>query len=249
MARYRQYCPVARAAEIIADRWTPLVVRELLAGSRHFNGIERGLPGISRSLLASRLRTLEDAGVLVRRAGPQRNITEYDLTDAGRDLDVVIDHLGAWGVRWAFGEPRPEELDPVLLLWKMHQRIRRDRLPPRRIVIEFDFRGRCGRRLWLVLEPREISVCLKPPGFDPDLVVSADLSDFHRVWLGFVDYSAAVRSGIIAIEGSPALAREFPRWLMWSPMAHHVRAGGDRPKSKGAARRAGALAIRDGRTA
>ena len=232
MATYRQYCPVARAAEIIADRWTPLVVRELLAGSRHFNTIERGLPGISRSLLASRLRTLEDAGVLLRRAGPQRNITEYELTDSGRDLEVVIDHLGAWGVRWAFGEPRPEELDPVLLLWKMHHRIRRDLLPARRVVIEFDFRGRCGRRLWLVMEPREISVCLKPSGFDPDLVVSADLSDFHRVWLGFVDYSAAVRSGIIAIEGLPALAREFPRWLMWSPMAHHVRAGRHKPGSE-----------------
>ena len=239
MATYRQYCPVARAAEIIADRWTPLVVRELLAGSRHFNTIERGLPGISRSLLASRLRMLEDAGVLVRRTGPQRNITEYELTDAGRDLEMVIDRLGAWGVRWAFGEPRPEELDPVLLLWKMHQRIRRDRLPPRRIVIEFDFRGRCGRRLWLVLEPREISVCLKPPGFDPDLVVSAKLSDFHRVWLGYVEYSAAVRSGILAIEGPPALAREFPRWLMWSPMAHHVRAEDERPRSERTARRAG----------
>jgi DNA-binding HxlR family transcriptional regulator len=224
MAKYRQYCPVARAAEILADRWTPLVVRELLAGSRHFNTIERGLPGISRSLLASRLRTLEDAGVLVRRTGPQRNITEYELTDAGRDLEPVIDRLGAWGVRWAFGEPRREELDPVLLLWKMHRRIRRDLLPPRRIVIEFDFRGRCGRRLWLVLEPREISVCLKPPGFDPELVVIADLSDFYRVWLGYVDYSAAVRSGIIAIEGPPSLARDFPRWLLWSPMAHHVRA-------------------------
>jgi DNA-binding HxlR family transcriptional regulator len=223
MAEYRQYCPVARAAEIIADRWTPLIIRELLAGSRHFNSIERGLPGISRSLLAARLRLLEDAGVLVRRTGAQRNITEYELTEAGHDLHGVIDRLGAWGVRWAFGNPRPEELDPVLLLWKMHRRIRRDRLPPSRTVVEFDFRGRRGRRLWLVLEPREISVCIKPPGFDPDLVVSAELSEFYRVWLGYIDYSAALRAGTVRVDGSPALAREFPRWLMWSPMAHYVR--------------------------
>src|SRR4029453_15585481 len=128
MTEYRQYCPVARASEIIADRWTPLIVRELLAGSRHFNEIERGVPGISRSLLASRLRHLEDAGVAERRTSDRPNATEYYLTDAGRDLETVLDRLGAWGVRWAFGEPKPEELDPVLLLWKMHQRIDRELL-------------------------------------------------------------------------------------------------------------------------
>ena len=228
MSDYRQYCPVARAAEIVADRWTPLILRELLAGSSHFNDIERGLPGISRSLLAGRLRLLEDSGVLVRRRGPQRNISEYELTEAGRDLKQVIDRLGAWGVRWAFGEPNPEELDPVLLLWKMHQRIRRDRLPAQRIVIEFDFRGKCGRRLWLVLEPREISVCLKPPGFDADLIVTTELSAFYRVWLGFLDYGMAVQTGVITIDGPPNLARDFPRWLMWSPMAHHVRSDQER---------------------
>jgi DNA-binding HxlR family transcriptional regulator len=247
MTGYRQYCPVARASEIVADRWTPLIVRELLAGSRHFNAIERGLPGISRSLLASRLRTLEDAGVLLRRTGPQKNVSEYDLTEAGRDLQSVIDRLGLWGIRWAFGEPRPEELDPVLLLWKMHQRIRRDLLPPARVVVEFDFRGRCGRRLWLVLEPREISVCLRPPGFDSDLVVTADLSEFFRVWLGYVDYSSAVRSGIVTVEGNGALVRDFPRWLMWSPMAHHVRAERDRPRSRRPARAARSAPAIDGR--
>jgi DNA-binding HxlR family transcriptional regulator len=236
MSEYRQYCPVARASEIVADRWTPLILRELLAGSRHFNAIERGLPGISRSLLAGRLRLLEDAGVLVRRTGAQRNVTEYELTDAGHDLGDVIDRLGAWGVRWAFGDPKPEELDPVLLLWKMHQRIRRDRLPPARTTVEFDFRGPAGRRLWLVLEPREVSVCLKPPGFDPDLIVRAELTDFHRVWLNEIDYTAALRSGALRIEGPARLARQLPEWLMWSPMAHHIRAERERLKAQHARR-------------
>jgi DNA-binding HxlR family transcriptional regulator len=228
MGEYRQYCPVARATEILADRWTPLIVRELLAGSRHFNAIERGLPGISRSVLAARLRHLADGGVLECRRGERPNATTYELTEAGRDLVRVIDRLGAWGVRWAFGDPRPEELDPVLLLWKIHQRIRRQLLPNARTVVEFDFRGRHGRRLWLVLEPREISVCLKPPGFDPDLIVHAELSVFYRVWLGYMDYDTAVRSGAIVVDGRPALARELPRWLMWSPMARHVRAERER---------------------
>jgi DNA-binding HxlR family transcriptional regulator len=228
MPEYHQYCPVARASEILADRWTPLIVRELLAGSRHFNAIERGLPGISRSLLAARLRHLEDAGVVQRQTGGRRNVSEYHLTAAGRDLQTVIERLGAWGVRWAFGDPKTSELDPAALLWQIHQRIRRDLLPAPRTVVEFDFRGRSGRRLWLVLEPREISVCLKPPGFDTDLIVRAELSFFYRVWLGHVDYAAAVRSGGIVVDGMPALVRELPRWLMWSPMAQHVRAERDR---------------------
>lgn len=235
MAGYQQYCPVARASEIVADRWTPLIVRELLAGCTHFNTIERGLPGISRSLLAARLQSLVDAGVLVRSAGPRANVTEYELTQAGRDLAGVIDRLGAWGVRWAFGEPKPEELNPVLLVWKMHQRIRRDRLPRTRTIVEFDFHGRGARRLWLVLEPREISVCLKPPGFDSDVTVRADLAYFYRVWLGVIDFSTAVRSGGIVLEGRPALVREFPHWLLWSVMAPHVRAEQQRLAARPAA--------------
>ena len=222
MTKYHQFCPVARASEIFADRWTPLIVRELLAGSLQFNRIERGLPGISRSLLAARLRHLEDAGVVERRKAGQSS--EYHLTEAGHDLQRVVDRLGEWGIRWAFGEPKIEELDPVLLLWKMHQRIRRDLLPPARVVIEFDFTGHNHRRLWLILEPREVSVCLKPPGFDSDLFVHADLKFFYRVWLGYIDYDAAIRSKGIVVDGTPALARDLPRWFTWSPMARFVRA-------------------------
>jgi hypothetical protein len=177
----------------------------------------------------------------VRRTGAQRNVTEYELTEAGEGLKDVIDRLGAWGVRWAFGDPKPDELDPVLLLWKMHRRIRCDRLPSTRTTVEFDFRGRTGRRLWLVLERREVSVCLKPPGFDPDLIVRAELSDFYRLWLNEVDYATAVRSGAIEIEGPPRLVREFPNWLMWSPMAHHVRAERERQAAqRRSSRRSGA---------
>ncbi len=121
MHPYGQYCPVARAAELLADRWTVLIVRELLADVTHFNELERGLPHISRSLLAERLRRLECAGVLERRAAPRGKPTEYRLTSAGRELQRVIDDLGEWGARWAFGDPRPNELDPVILLWWMRR--------------------------------------------------------------------------------------------------------------------------------
>ncbi|HET6148675.1 MAG TPA: helix-turn-helix domain-containing protein [Polyangia bacterium] len=225
MAEYRQYCPVARATEIFADRWTPLIVRELLGGAQRFNQLQRGLPGISRSLLASRLRRLEDQGVVHRATLPAAPAVDYQLSESGRELEKVIDMLGAWGARWAFGEPRPAELDPALLLWKMHRRVHLHRLPAERTAIEFDFAGRGGRRVWLVLERREVSVCLKPPGFRPQLVLHADLSLFYRVWLGAADYALERREGRIVVDGPPALARALPGWFKWSPMAGWVRAG------------------------
>jgi DNA-binding HxlR family transcriptional regulator len=130
MYEYGQYCPVARASELLADRWTPLIVRELLAGIRRFNELGRGLPGISRGLLAERLRRLEQAGI-VRRVTEGCHRGEYHLTRAGDELQALIDLLGAWGARWAFGEPRPSELDPVVLLWWMKRRVQQDRLPSR----------------------------------------------------------------------------------------------------------------------
>jgi DNA-binding HxlR family transcriptional regulator len=223
MQKYNQYCPISRATEIVGDRWTLLIVREMILGSHRFNQIERGLPGISRSLLASRLRHLVDAGIVERLPGAHAKLAEYQLSEAGRDLKKVIEALGAWGVRCAFGEPRPEELDPVLLVWKIHQRINRDLLPERRVVVEFDFTGPRPHRAWLVMQPSEVSVCATPPGFDSDLVVRADLAAFYRLWLGYVEYDVARRSGTVVVDGPPALAREFPRWLMWSPMSRFVR--------------------------
>lgn len=223
MFKYHQYCPVARACEILADRWTPLIVRELLFGSRHFNELQRGLPGISRSLLVARLRHLEDRGVIERHTGARPNVTEYILTEAGSDLMDVITHLGTWAIKWVFANPNPDELDPVLLLWKMHQRVDHREFPPGRTVVQFDFSGRKGRRLWLVLEPGDVSACLKPPGFDSDLIVRAKVSALYRVWAGLIDYQVAVGRGEVALQGPPALVRAFPRWFMWSPLVDVAR--------------------------
>lgn len=147
----------------------------------------------------------------------------YLLTEAGHHLKDVIEHLGAWGVKWAFGEPKPDELDPALLVWKIHQSIDKGHLPNRRIVVQFDLAGRRARRLWLVLEPREVSVCLRPPGFDSDLILRADISLLYQVWLGRIDYDVAVGRGEILVEGPRDLTRALPGWFMWSPMARFVR--------------------------
>jgi len=224
MYEYGQYCPVARASEILADRWTPLIIRELLAGISHFNALDRGLPGISRALLVERLRRLERTGIVQRGTSADGRVTEYQLTPAGRQLQRVIDVLGGWGARWAFGDPRPSELDPVVLLWWMKRRVHRQRLPPNRTVVQFDFRRGHRGSYWLVLERTDVSVCLQHPKFEIDLKVSADIGVFYRVWLGRSPLGDAVASGAVRLEGAPSLVRGFARWFAWSPMAPAVRA-------------------------
>ncbi len=223
MREYGQYCPVARAAEILADRWTVLIIRELLADVNHFNELERGLPHMSRTLLAERLRRLQRAGVLERRAAPRGKRTEYRLTTAGRELQPIIDLFGQWGARWAFADPRPSELDPIVLLWWMRRRVCAEVIGQRRVVIQFDFSGRARRSYWLLIEPTDVSVCLKSPGFDIDMVISADIMAFYRVWLGRSNLSEALHRHQVRLDGSPADVRAFPRWFAWSPMADTVR--------------------------
>jgi DNA-binding HxlR family transcriptional regulator len=224
MHLYGQYCPVARAAEILADRWTLLIIRELLADVKHFNELERGLPRMSRTLLVERLRRLERIGVLERRGASRGKPTEYRLTAAGRELQRVIDNLGEWGARWAFGQPRPSELDPIVLLWWMRRRVALENIPRRRMLIEFHFRNVQKQYYWLLIEPTDVSVCLKHPGFDIDLTITADILAFYRVWLGHASLSDALRRNQVRLEGSPADIRAFPQWFTWSPMAETVRA-------------------------
>ncbi len=220
---YNQYCPIARAAEILGDRWTILIVREFLCGSHRFNELARGLPGISRTLLQGRLERLRRFGVLERRASGEGR-SEYRLTHRGEELQRAVWALGQWGARWALTDPRPEELDPALLLWWMHGRINFDQLPRHRVVVQFDFHGGRGRsHSWLVLEPQEASVCRDHPGFEVDLVVTADIAAFYDVWVGRITLTEAKDQKLVHIDGPPALIRAFPHWLQLSRFADVVR--------------------------
>jgi DNA-binding HxlR family transcriptional regulator len=242
---YGQYCPVARALDVVGDRWSLLIVRELIAGSHRFNQIERGLPGISRSLLAQRLDLLERGGVLERHRDAAGRTQAYALTPSGRELRRLVDALGEWGGRWAFEDPRPEELDPGWLLWSMLQNRRPQALPPRRIVIEFHLRQCRPPHLWLLLDPRaDGDVCVKHPGFDPDLAVSAQGEALFLVWLGRLSLVEAEKRGLMKIEGAPELRRAFPAWFDWPVVAPAASAHASR-KAGGTARPRRAT---DGRT-
>ena len=215
---------MACAVEILGDRWTLLIVRDLLTGTRHFNHLERGLPGISRALLSQRLRRLQQAGIIAKRTTGAGRGTEYALTPAGRDLQPVVLSLTEWGSQWAFRDPQPEQLDPLLIMWWMRGRMQVDQLPQPRVVVQFDFRGAHTGSYWLVLTPADVSVCLTPPGFDIDVLVTADLAAWFQVWLGRVPYAEALHRQQVRVEALPELTRALPTWFAWSPAAPLVRA-------------------------
>jgi Predicted transcriptional regulators len=231
MKGYGQFCPVAKAAEIIAERWTPLVLRELLCGSRRFNDLHRGVPLMSRTLLAGRLEQLEDAGIVRSVPRSRGRGRDYQLTAAGEELRPLIECLGEWGQRWARAQVRRGDLDPGLLMWDIHRRVNLEALPPRRVVVRFEFRGvpatvRCPRYWWLVLEQVGVDLCLKDPGFLVDIVIGADLRTLTRVWMGDLLLVEGVRAGLIQIDGPRSLVRAFPTWLTLSEFAGVERVGG-----------------------
>ena len=224
---FGQFCPVAVACEIFAERWTPIILRELFAGSQHFNESHRGIPLISRTLLASRLRDLEAAGVIVKEAVPGKRAHRYCLTEAGNEFRPVIEGLGNWGQRWTVRVQR-QNLDAGFLMWNVRRRIARDRLPERRVVVCFRFRGtapgyRGARVFWLMLDRAEVELCIDDPGFEVDLQVEADLAAMAGVWLGDTAFDEALRSNKVRLIGPRALAKAFPSWLMLSHYAEVPR--------------------------
>lgn len=215
MKSYDEYCPVAMGAEAVGDRWSLLVLRELICGSERFSDIHRGLPRMSRTLLTQRLRQLERVGIIERRPGPT-----YHLTDAGRDLEAVVWGIGDWALQWLFGDPAKEHLDGAHVMWRVRQRIVADELPAGRTVVQFDFPGaHRGRRIWLLLDPEGSSVCERDEGFDVDLYVTADMREFMRVWAGRSTWPAAMDAGKLRLDGPTPLVRSFPRWFALSPFA------------------------------
>lgn len=219
MPDYGRFCPVSLASDVLADRWTPLIVRELVLGNVRFNDIARGMPGISRTLLVQRLRHLERKGVVELWPSPTGRGSEYHLTPAGKDLLPVIEAMGRWAVEWLYDDLRPQEVDPVTLTWWMHRRIDTDQLPAARVVIEFDYTGPERQRIWMVLDRGEASVCLQHPGFDPDIVVATTTGAMAEVFQGFDTWPRAIANESITLTGPTALVRAFPRWFLWSPFA------------------------------
>ncbi|HEY6531398.1 MAG TPA: winged helix-turn-helix transcriptional regulator [Acidimicrobiales bacterium] len=216
---YGQYCPISRALDVVGERWSLLILRDLILGTTRFNDLSRGLPRLSRALLAKRLRQFERSGLV------ERVETEYLLTDAGRELESVVLALGQWGARWTFGRPDPDELDPELLAWWMHEGLDTSCFPGKRHVLHLRFTDD-PTPFWFVIEDGVPSVCSTDPGYEVDVTIRADIASLYEVWLGELPVSDALTSGRLAFDGPGALVREMPGVLRRSMIAPFVEATG-----------------------
>ncbi|HVV75802.1 MAG TPA: helix-turn-helix domain-containing protein [Mycobacteriales bacterium] len=223
-ASYGQFCPVAKAMELLGERWTLLVVRELLAGSERFSDLRRGVPRMSPSLLSSRLGQLTRAGV-VERVGDAR-VVRYRLTDAGRELAPIVQAYGIWGSRW-IGQVGDADLDPKLLLWDMHRNINHEAVPRPRAVVQFHFTDVAVRssRWWLVITEDDADVCDVDPGHPVTVAVVADLRDVISIWRADLSWAAAIRSGVVDLQGTAQMRRALPSWFRLSAFAELAHAG------------------------
>jgi DNA-binding HxlR family transcriptional regulator len=218
MTTRSQFCPVVKAAEVFADRWTPIIIRELCFGTRSFGELLKAAPPISRTVLAQRLKQLEQSGVVYIEPKRSGKGHLYRLTPAGEDFRSIIELLSVWGQRWGQGLLKPDDLDPQELVWSMRRQIDPADIPAQGFVIRFDFRGlpksnRSPRYWWLVLRPDDIEVCLKAPARNTDVIIAADLMTFTKVWLGYVGLAAALESGKVSLNG-PTRAVSTTRRLL-----------------------------------
>ena len=218
MSTYGQFCPIAKAMEVLDERWTLLVVRELLLGSRHFNELRRGNPKMSPALLSKRLRSLERAGVVRRTDEGGRS--SYELTPSGEDLRPVVEALGAWGVRWV-GELGEQDLDPHLLMWDVRRTVPVESWPRRRTVLAFRFEDVAAKvgRWWLCVSGDDVDICDYDPGFQVDATITTSLRTMTEIWRGDRPWSQALKAGLVTVDGPSAVSRDVPAWLGQSTMA------------------------------
>jgi len=217
---YGQFCPVSMAAEIFCSRWTPLILRELLAGTSRFNDLRRGVPRMSPALLSKRLKDLEKSGIVSVSRG-RSGAVEYGLTPAGRDLKDVVVGLGQWGSRWVESQLSLRNLDPTLLMWDMRRRLVPKPLPPRRCTIQFQYPelATTKQNYWLVVDGGVVDLCYSDPGFEVDLLVRSPLRTMTAVWMGVARLKHELDTGTIEVDGDPALAGAIQQWLGLSPFA------------------------------
>ena len=226
MDGYGQFCPVSKASEVVCQRWTPLILRELLVGSTRFNEIRRGVPTCSPALLSRRLKDLERVGV-VERISAGRTV-EYHLTEAGRELFPVILGLGEWGQRWVRTDYRSDELDPGLLLWDVRRNLDPSGLGEHPVTIQFVFPALPAKRrfYWVVVDKHGIDLCLTDPGRDVDATVEADLRTLTEVWMGDARFEDSVANQRIVLRGPSRLTRRIPAWFGQHPRFAKVSPGG-----------------------
>jgi DNA-binding HxlR family transcriptional regulator len=221
--RYQQICPVSLASEVLAERWTPLILREIVLFDRHhFTEIQHAVGRISQSLLSTRLRTLEEAGIIERIPNRGGRGWEYYPTSAGRELEEVLNQLGIWAQHWI--ELRQEHCDVAYLMQTVHELLQPERLPRADVTVRFEFMHQ-PKVYWLVLGGGQSELCFNDPGRDTDLLVTSDEQALGAVLLGRATFADTIRAGKIILDGPPKLTRDFPTWLASTRYARYATAG------------------------
>jgi DNA-binding HxlR family transcriptional regulator len=213
MTSYADYCPISMGVEVLGDRWTPLVIRELMVGSSGFNEIHRGIPRISRTLLAQRLRQLERAGLVDRVASERGRAGHYALTPAGEALTPSVWAMGHWAAEWVFGDPTEEDCDGLSVIWRLHQHAVPAKLPSTRTVVHLILTGHGGAEGWLEIDRSGVTVCRDDQGHGVDLALEADTGQMHRWLVGRTTFRELVSKGHARLLGPSRLARAFPTWF------------------------------------
>jgi len=214
VSNYGQFCPVAKATELLGEKWMLLILRELLLGTHRYCEFQRALSRISPTLLSKRLKQLESAGIIVRKQQQGRKGHNYFLTPAGRELAPIVEQLATWGMRWARGQLDDDELDVEFLMWDIQRRLQTDKLPDGETVFCFIFNGLSTyKNWWLVVSDGEVDLCTENPGKDVDLYVRTTLREMVEIWNGDTDIKAAQRKEMIKTQGSKQLAKTLPDWL------------------------------------
>jgi DNA-binding HxlR family transcriptional regulator len=220
MKSYGSFCPVAKASEVLTERWTLLVMRELLLGSRHFNDLRRGLPPMSPSLISKRLQTLQACGVVERLEVAGKQGTEYRLTAAGEELRPIIESIGHWGQRWVRSDLRSEELDAGALMWYIHRHFRVDKLPNSRVVMHIELTDEKHlKHWWLVLQAPEVELCIDDPGFDVEIELAVDLRSLTQIYIGDLSMQEALATRRVRARGPAHLLGNMPIWFARSKFA------------------------------
>jgi DNA-binding HxlR family transcriptional regulator len=224
MKGYSTYCPIAKAAEILTDRWTLLLVRDLLMGARHFNDFRRSIPLITPAVLSKRLRTLQEVGIITHEIGNGGRL-EYRLTEGGTELKSFVDAAGVWGQRWARSKLPLGDLHPSTLMWDIHRFLKTEHLPAQRTVLNFEFTDLRAMRLWwLVVQAGEVDVCLDDPGYDVDIWVVCTLRALTQVFMGDLSIVSAQATGKLNVDGDRQLIRNMPLWFGLMPFSNEARA-------------------------
>ncbi len=219
MKSYGQFCPLAQAAQILCERWTILIIREFIAGSDKFTDLQKGVPLMSPTLLSTRLKQLQEAGI-IRKSSIQGE-KNYQLTEAGKELKPIVEMMGAWGHRWAKSNLDKTDLSASLLMWDMRRTVNASAFPKHKVVVQFHYPDAPpgAQNWWLISEHGEVDLCLNDLGVDVDVYIESSLADMTAVWICDDEFNQSVKAGKIKAMGDPKLVKNLQNWIQNSQLS------------------------------